>query len=135
MDTLGPKERSERMSRIQGKGMKPEMAVRRLVHSMGFRYRLHVKDLPGKPDIVFRPKKKVIFVHGCFWHRHSNCKLARMPKSRIGFWQNKLEENKKRDTSNFKALISRGWVVLVIWECQIKDRPNLKKIVRKFLSN
>ena len=134
MDTLSPKERSDRMSLIKGKGMKPEMAVRKWVHSLGFRYRLHAKDLPGTPDLVFRPKRKVIFVNGCFWHRHSNCGLARMPKSRIDFWEHKLEENKKRDAANLKELNSRGWAVLVIWECQIKHQKHLEKNIIDFLS-
>ena len=134
-DTLTPKERSERMSRIRGKGTSPEMKLRRLVHSMGYRYRLHRADLPGKPDIVFPSRKSVIFMHGCFWHRHPDpeCTLARLPKSRLDFWGEKLEANKKRDTRNRQRLREMGWRVLVVWECQLKDTDPVRERVRAFL--
>lgn len=134
-DTLTPKERSERMARVLGKGTKPEMNLRRLVHGMGFRYRLHSKALPGKPDMVFPGRKAVIFMHGCFWHRHPGCKLARMPKSRIDFWKEKLEANSQRDLQNQERLRNMGWRVLVIWECQLRDTNEISRIVREFLSN
>lgn len=135
MDTLSPPERSERMGRIRGRDTKPEMRVRRLVHSMGYRYRLHRKNLPGKPDLVFGPKKKVIFVHGCFWHRHSNprCKLARLPKSRLEFWRTKLEANRERDIANVKKLRALGWKVLIVWECESARNEHLKNILSRFL--
>jgi DNA mismatch endonuclease (patch repair protein) len=133
MDTLTPKQRSERMSRVRSKDTKPEMKVRRLVYAMGLRYRLHRRDLPGSPDLVFSARRKVIFVHGCFWHRHSNCKLARIPKSRPEFWVPKLEGNRKRDVSNQKLLSNLGWECLVVCECQVRDTHNLNLMIRDFL--
>src|SRR5580704_9432837 len=109
------------MARVRSKNMRPEMAVRKLVFAMGYRYRLHVRDLPGCPDLVFRPRRKVIFVHGCFWHRHADCSLARLPKSRLDFWEPKLEGNRQRDEKNNEALAREGWRVLTVWECQVKD--------------
>ncbi len=134
-DTLSPEARSERMSRVRGKDTKPEMAVRRMVHAMGYRYRLHRRDLPGIPDLVFRPLKKVIFVHGCFWHRHPDpkCKLARMPKSRLDFWRPKLEGNRLRDEAVQADLQGLGWRVMVVWECKIGHKEQLENDIRKFL--
>ena len=121
MDTLSPNERSALMSRIRAKDTKPELTVRRLVHGLGYRYRLHRRGLPGTPDLVFTPRRKVIFVHGCFWHLHPdpNCKRVRMPKSRIDFWKPKLEGNRERDLRNQAALSEAGWDILVVWECEI----------------
>lgn len=135
-DTLTQKERSARMSLVRGKDTRPELAVRTLVHGMGYRYRLHIASLPGKPDLVFAGRKKVIFVHGCFWHRHPSrsCKLARMPKSRPEFWVPKLEGNRLRDERNKRELKRQGWKVLSIWECQIADVASLSKRIRAFLS-
>ena len=133
VDTLTKQERSERMGRVKGADTKPEMVVRRLVHAMGYRYRLHGRDLPGKPDIVFRSRKKVIFVHGCFWHRHPRCKLARIPKTRLDFWVPKLEGNRERDIRNQQALGQMGWRYLVIWECEIGDRGDLENRILEFL--
>lgn len=110
------------------------MAVRRLVHSLGYRYRLHAKDLPGKPDLVFRARKKVIFVHGCFWHRHANCSLARLPKSRLEFWVPKLESNSARDKLNEQALNAAGWAVLVVWECELANLALLRRKIEGFLN-
>jgi DNA mismatch endonuclease (patch repair protein) len=134
-DTLTPAERSERMGRVRGKDTKPEMVVRRLVHGMGYRYRLHRRDLPGRPDLVFPRFRKVIFVHGCFWHRHPDpeCKLARLPKSRLDFWLPKLEGNRRRDEANQAALLALGWHFLVIWECEIKDAQHLVVKIKNFL--
>lgn len=134
-DTLTPKERSERMSRVKGKHTKPELRVRRLVHSMGYRYRLHGSNLPGKPDMVFAGRKAVIFVHGCFWHRHPDpsCRLARQPKSRTEFWGPKLASNQARDERNRAALLSSGWRVLEIWECQLSESEKLAGVIRDFL--
>lgn len=122
------------MSLIRAKDTKPEMAVRRLVHSLGYRYRLHRRDLPGCPDLVFSIRCKVIFVHGCFWHRHpdSTCKLARLPKSREEFWVPKLESNASRDRRNEMALKAKGWDVLVIWECETKDQALLERKIQAF---
>lgn len=133
MDSLSKQERSEIMSRVRSKNSRPEIAVRKLVFGLGYRYRLHAKDLPGCPDLVFRSRRKVIFVHGCFWHRHANCALARLPKSRLEFWGPKLEGNRKRDDRNKRALAREGWGVLTIWECQLANTERLKKFVRRFL--
>jgi DNA mismatch endonuclease, patch repair protein len=132
MDTLTPQQRSERMRLVRGSDTKPEMAVRRLIHGMGYRYRLHVGKLPGKPDLVFPSRGKIIFVHGCFWHRHpsSACRLARLPKSRLDFWQPKLEQNRRRDLQARRQLKRSGWRILVIWECQIKAGSLADKIER-----
>lgn len=133
MDSLSPAERSEIMARVRSKNSRPEMLVRKLVFGLGYRYRLHAKDLPGHPDIVFRTLRKVIFVHGCFWHRHSVCALARLPKSRLDFWRPKLEGNKKRDDRNKRALQRQGWKVLTIWECQLKNPERLELRIKGFL--
>jgi len=109
------------------------MLVRKLVYALGYRYRLHAKDLPGHPDLVFRPKRKVIFVHGCFWHRHSGCPLARLPKSRSEFWVPKLEGNKDRDARHRQALKKEGWKVLTIWECELKNEARVEAALRRFL--
>ena len=134
-DTLTATERSDRMSRIRGKDTKPELVVRRLIHAMGYRYRLHRRDLPGAPDIVFARLRKVIFVHGCFWHRHpdSRCRLARLPKSRVDFWREKLEGNRRRDEENEARLQAMEWSALIIWECHIKDMAYLKTIIADYL--
>jgi DNA mismatch endonuclease (patch repair protein) len=137
IDTLTPAERSERMSRVRSKDTGPELAVRRIAHAMGYRYRLHQRDLPGHPDLVFVRHRKVIFVHGCFWHRHSDssCKLGRTPKSRLDFWLPKLEANAARDLKTEEKLQARGWKILVVWECELTDVPSLQKKIRLFLDN
>lgn len=123
------------MSQVKGKDTSPEIAVRRVVRELGYGYRLHAKDLPGKPDLVFRGRKKVIFVHGCFWHRHPDprCKLARLPKSNVEFWETKLTGNAERDKRNEAALENRGWNILSVWECQIKDTEALSLTLADFL--
>ena len=133
MDSLTPEERSQIMARVRSKNSRPELDVRKIVFALGYRYRLHARALPGCPDLVFRPKRKVIFVHGCFWHRHANCALARMPKSRIDFWTTKLEGNRDRDERNTQALAREGWKVLTIWECQLRDAARLAARIRRFL--
>lgn len=133
VDSLSQEERSEIMARVHSKNMRPELAVRKLVFALGYRYRLHANDLPGHPDLVFRPRKKVIFVHGCFWHRHAHCALARMPKSRVEFWEPKLEGNRQRDEKNNRALAREGWRVLTLWECELKDAARLEWRIRRFL--
>lgn len=125
--------RSDIMSRVRSKDTRPELLVRRLIHSAGFRYRLHVRDLPGRPDLVFSRRKKVIFVHGCFWHSHIGCQHARIPKSRTDFWLAKLGANKARDERNLRALDEAGWTVLVLWECELR-RPGLLEKIEEFLS-
>jgi len=123
------------MRRIRSKGMKPEMLVRRLVHGMGYRYRLHVPNLPGKPDLVFPSRRKVIFVHGCFWHLHDDpkCPDRREPKSNREYWGPKLAMNRQRDAIHLEALAASGWSALVIWECEIRDHDRLIKSVQAFL--
>jgi DNA mismatch endonuclease (patch repair protein) len=110
------------MRAIRSKDMKPEMAVRRLIHRMGYRYRLHRHNLPGRPDLVFPGPRKVIFVHGCFWHQHPRCKLAHAPQSNLEYWRPKLARTRKRDRENRAALKAAGWDVLVVWECEIRRR-------------
>lgn len=121
IDTVSKEKRSEIMSHVRSKDTMPEMLVRRLVFSLGYRYRLHDSRLPGKPDLVFAGRRKVILVHGCFWHRHEGCALARLPKSRIDFWTRKLAGNRERDERNITALRDLGWGVLVLWECELEQ--------------
>ena len=120
-------QRSRNMSAIKSKNTKPEIAVRKVLHSMGYRFRLHGKDLPGSPDIVLPKYRTVIFVHGCFWHRHENCKYATTPKTREEFWESKFKENVIRDKSNQKKLSAIGWKIIIVWECEIKDKNLLIK--------
>jgi DNA mismatch endonuclease (patch repair protein) len=133
VDSLSPAERSEIMARVRSKNSRPELFVRKLVFALGYRYRLHAKDLPGQPDLVFRKLCKVVFVHGCFWHRHPACALARLPKSRLEFWLPKLEGNRKRDEKNKRALQRHGWKVLTVWECQLGNSERLTTRIRRFL--
>ncbi len=126
-DVLTQAQRSFNMSRIRGRDTTPEMAVRRLVHGLGYRFRLHVRSLPGVPDLVFPSRKKVIFVHGCFWHRHT-CPLGRpMPATRREFWRAKLEGNRDRDARHGRRLRQMGWQVLTIWQCQAQTRDPRKR--------
>jgi len=134
-DTLSKRARSERMSLVRGKNTKVELTVRSLVHKLGYRYGLHAGDIPGRPDLVFRSRRKVIFIHGCFWHRHSRCRLARLPKSRLGFWLPKLNGNRKRDRKIQLALSELGWRSLVIWECQLSEGASLRKKISAFLGH
>lgn len=135
MDTLTPEQRSERMGRVRNKDTRPEIDLRRVVFSLGYRYRLHSSRLPGHPDLIFAGRKKVIFMHGCFWHRHEGCPLCRMPKSRLDFWRPKLEKNRERDLENQERLRRLGWGFLVVWECELKDRPSLEARLRSFLGD
>ncbi len=134
MDTLTKAERSERMSRIRSKDTKPEMVVRRALHALGYRYRLHRRNLPGAPDIVFPSRRKVIFVHGCFWHGHEGCKVANVPKSRQQYWLEKFARNKVWDHANLEALRQAGWDALVIWECETKAPERIATKAESFLS-
>jgi len=121
------------MARVRSTDTRPELFVRKLVYGLGYRYRLHARELPGHPDIAFRKRRKVIFVHGCFWHRHKGCALARLPKSRLDFWLPKLEGNRNRDEQNRRALLREGWKVLTIWECQLKSPERMGERIRRFL--
>jgi len=125
-DKFDKETRSRIMAKVAGKNTEPETAVRKLIWQMGFRYRLHDKNLPGKPDIVFSKKKKIIFVHGCFWHNHIGCKMATMPQSNADYWQAKIQRNVNRDKTNIAKLESMGWQVLIVWECELKDIETLK---------
>lgn len=135
LDTLSPEQRSERMSRVKGRGTKPEQRVRQMLKGLGYRYRLQYSALPGKPDFAFPGKRKVIWVHGCFWHRHDNCALARLPKGRRDFWVPKLEENRRRDLRNQDRVRRMGWGVLVIWECELRDMSAVESKIRRFLDS
>jgi DNA mismatch endonuclease (patch repair protein) len=135
MDTLTPEQRSERMSRVRNKDTKPELKLRRLIFSLGYRYRLHAAKLPGHPDLVFRSRRKVIFVHGCFWHRHEGCPLCRMPKSRLKFWKPKLNANRERDLANQAKLAAMGWDFMVVWECELRHTDELTSRIRVFLGD
>ncbi|CCG97164.1 DNA mismatch endonuclease Vsr [Marinobacter nauticus ATCC 49840] len=120
-DIVDPKTRSRMMANIKGKNTKPEMAIRSALHRMGYRFRLHRKDLPGKPDIVLPKHRAVLFVNGCFWHGHF-CSLFKWPKTREEFWREKILSNKKRDQQNIRLLTDKGWRVCIVWECSIRKR-------------
>jgi DNA mismatch endonuclease, patch repair protein len=132
MDRITPQRRSWLMSRVKGRDTAPEIAVRRMFHALGYRYRLHVKSLPGKPDIVFGPRKKVVFVHGCFWHGHK-CQKGRLPKSNTAFWNAKIATNKARDHRHKKSLNAAGWQVLVVWQCHLKNPLAVQRRIVDFL--
>lgn len=136
MDTLTPAQRSRRMASVRSKDTKPELLVRRLVHSLGYRYRLHGKLLPGRPDMVFAGRHTVIFVHGCFWHRHAGCPKATMPKANANFWRAKFRANRKRDRRIESELASAGWDVVVVWECETTQPTILKRrLIRELERN
>lgn len=131
-DRITKERRSWNMSRIKGKDTKPEIILRSLLHKAGFRFRLHSTELPGKPDIVLKRYKTVIFLHGCFWHRHKNCKFAYFPKSKVDFWTKKFDSNIQRDRKVSNQLKKLGWRQMVVWECEIKDVAVLKKKMGAF---
>ena len=137
-DFLSPSSRSERMSRIRGSNTKPEMRLRRMLHAAGFRYKLHASRLPGRPDIVLPKYETVVFVHGCFWHRHPGCKVASEPKSNKAFWASKFSRNVARDRQNSRKLRAQGWHVYVVWECQLnsalKSTNALRRLTSRFKS-
>ncbi|NWB67840.1 very short patch repair endonuclease [Pseudomonas sp. I8001] len=134
-DVVTPEQRSRNMSKIKGKNTKPEMTVRSMCHELGLRYRLHRKDLPGTPDLVFPKHRLCLFVHGCFWHRHPGCKYAYTPKSRLDFWLPKLAKNVERDMKAKRALEVSGWRVSIIWECQTKNRDTLRAEIQKMINS
>ena len=136
VDSLSPEKRSWNMGRISGKNTKPELAVRSMLHRMGFRFRVNKKELPGKPDIVLTKYKTIVFVHGCFWHRHKNCRDASTPKTRTDFWQKKFDSNVVRDKRNIYSLDQMGWRVIVVWECELKQPDDLaSKLKNQILSD
>jgi DNA mismatch endonuclease, patch repair protein len=132
-DKISAERRSANMRRIRSKDTSPEIALRSLVHRLGYRFRLHRKDLPGKPDLVFPSRRKVIFVHGCFWHQHAGCKEGRVPGSRREYWEPKLRRNQERDAASQASLKGQGWRSLTVWECELKDTPSVLKRVKRFL--
>lgn len=134
-DKLSQAARSANMARVRGSNTRPELLVRRLVHGLGYRYRLHARDLPGTPDLVFRRRKKVIFVHGCFWHGHPGCPRAARPQSNAEFWNEKLTRNLDRDAAQVASLEAAGWRVFVVWECETRDKRSLGERVRAFLNS
>jgi len=133
VDKLSREHRSANMSRIASKNTKPELQVRRLAHALRYRYRIHVSELPGKPDLVFSSRKKAIFVHGCFWHQHPDCREGRIPDTRKSYWQPKLERNVDRDRKHIQDLKRLGWKVLVVWECEVHDAEKLEPKLTAFL--
>ena len=133
MDRLTPQRRSANMSKVRGKDTGPEMTVRRIAHRLGLRYRLHRKDLPGTPDLVFPRYKLVLFVHGCFWHRHGDCRRASTPATRIEFWEAKFSKNLSRDQRQSQLLRDMGWDVRVIWECEVKIEKNVQDMLKRWM--
>lgn len=133
-DHVDPATRSRIMAAVHSENTTPELAIRKLVFAMGYRYRLHVAGLPGRPDLVFPGRRKILFVNGCYWHRHRNCRYATTPKTNVEFWLSKFEANLRRDRANLKALRSLGWQVLTIWQCQLKNPDKLGKKIDAFLS-
>lgn len=134
MDTIDPARRSQLMSRIRSKDTKPEIAVRQILHRLGYRFRLHRKDLPGRPDIVLPRHRKIVLVHGCFWHGHT-CRLASKPKSNEGYWTDKIAKNKERDARNLTALEEAGWTVLELWECDVRKLEGLEDRLAAFMKS
>ena len=132
-DKVTPDVRSRIMAQVKSKGMKPEMKVRRLLHGLGYRYRLHRADLPGRPDLVFPSRRKVVFVNGCFWHRHSGCAKVRIPATNRDYWVAKLERNYNRDKRNLALLEGSGWGVMTVWECQLRDLGDVTDRLVAFL--
>jgi DNA mismatch endonuclease (patch repair protein) len=133
MDRVTPEVRSKIMSAVHSKNTGPEIQVRRITHAMGFRYRLHRKDLPGTPDLVFAGKHKVIFVHGCFWHGHPNCSKARLPKTRTDYWKKKIKSNRIRDAAAVSKLKADGWSCCIIWQCELKEPLRVAEKIKSFL--
>ena len=135
MDTASPEKRSWIMRQVKGRDTSPEKIVRSLLHRMGYRFRLQRDDLPGKPDIVLPRFKTVVFVNGCFWHRHSGCKRATTPATNVDYWQTKFARNVARDARNQAELEKMGWRVLIVWECELKDKTTLEKRLDDYLKS
>lgn len=133
VDTVSPEVRSRIMAQVKSKGMKPEMQVRRMLHGLGYRYRLHRSDLPGRPDLVFPSRRKVIFVNGCFWHYHRGCERVRIPATNRDYWVAKLERNRSRDERNLSVLEETGWSALTAWECELRDMETATGRLVEFL--
>jgi DNA mismatch endonuclease (patch repair protein) len=133
LDNLSPERRGKLMSRVKSRDTGPEMTVRRLTFAMGYRYRLHDARLPGRPDLVFPARRKAIFVNGCFWHGHARCRFARLPKTRIEYWQPKIGRNRERDKENRAALKKLGWKTLTIWQCELKNPDRIARKIHDFL--
>ena len=133
MDILTKEERSARMGLVRGKDTGPEKLVRQILFALGYRYRLHRRELPGAPDLVFARKRRGIFVHGCFWHQHPGCRLARIPKSNVDYWKPKLEGNRRWDLRNQRLLRKAGWRFLVVWECETRKLDGLATKLVRFL--
>lgn len=131
-DNRSPEKRSSTMRAVRGKDTSPEWTVRRLLHRLGYRYRLHARNLPGSPDIAFPARRKAIFVHGCFWHAHG-CSIGQPPKSRLDYWLPKLERNRERDSRKDAALMALGWKTLTVWQCETRDSDALAASLRAFL--
>lgn len=134
-DHVDRKTRSLIMAAVRSEDTKPELAVRKIVHAMGYRYRLHDRKLPGRPDLVFVSRCKAIFVHGCFWHRHTGCRYATSPKTHVAFWKAKFSYNVARDRRNRRELKKMGWVVLTVWQCELKNPKKLTERLNEFLAN
>lgn len=132
-DCYSPRKRSDVMRQVKSRDTQPEMLVRRMLHQLGYRYRLHSKDLPGRPDLVFRSRKKIIFVNGCFWHGHSCSRGKRVPANNRTYWIEKIARNKQRDLQNHRQLRRLGWSVTVVWECQLRNPNKVKDRLCKFL--
>ena len=137
-DTVSPKRRSEIMSNVKGKHTKPEIIVRKFLHAKGFRFRLHSSKLPGKPDLILKKYKTIIFINGCFWHGHENCRIYVMPKTNVDFWREKIDKNMFRDRIIINNLKEMGWNVIILWECTLKKtkrEETLNNLVEKIMSN
>ncbi len=134
-DIVSKSQRSRNMGLIKSQNTKPEIVVRKTLYKLGYRYRLQVKDLPGKPDIVIRRLKTAIFVNGCFWHQHENCNRASIPKSNVNYWIKKLDGNKQRDINSYRSLEELGWKIVIIWECETKDVEKLKNLVKERIND
>lgn len=133
MDKISPAERSENMRRIRSRNTAPEKILQKLIQTLRYRYTLHAEELPGRPDFVFLRQRKVVFLHGCFWHIHGRCKIARLPKSKRSYWIPKLKGNKQRDKKNLAKLRRLGWKVMTVWECQLRDMGRVEERLRMFL--
>ncbi len=132
-DKVSAETRSRIMASVRSKGTRPEMVVRRMLHRLGYRYRLHRSDLPGTPDLVFPSRNKVVFVNGCFWHSHSDCPRTRVPATNRGYWESKLDSNRKRDAKNVELLTKKGWSVATVWECQLRNLERTENQLVSFL--